>query len=143
MIKASVIALLGALVLVLGSVYFSNIDNTQIADGQAKPWIEVLKPGFSEISFGGAKTIRQLKTGDELQAPTIIKTNNVGLADIYFPNGSVARLDSDTELVLEQGSYSGKDKTLRVKILLSAGRVWSKIFELATPQSLWEVRTAH
>lgn len=129
--------------MVLGGTYFLNSDNTQIADGQVKPWIEILKSGVSELSFDGAKIVRQLKTGDELQAPTIIKTNGIGLANIYFPNGSVARLDSDTELVLEQGSYDGKDKTLRVKILLSFGRVWSKIFELATPQSLWEVRTAH
>ena len=134
--KISWATFFGLFAVVLGGIFLFGGDKSAPVDTGALPWVEVLKPGV----FSAA---RELKTGDELRTPATIKTNSTGLANIYFPDGSVARLDSNTELVLEEGSYDGADKTLRVKMLLSVGRVWSKILELATPRSSWEVKTAN
>jgi len=123
--KISWATFFGLFAVVLGGIFLFGGDKSAPVDTGALPWVEVLKPGV----FSAA---RELKTGDELRTPATIKTNSTGLANIYFPDGSVARLDSNTELVLEEGSYDGADKTLRVKML-----------ELATPRSSWEVKTAN
>ncbi|MDD5032553.1 MAG: FecR domain-containing protein [Candidatus Pacebacteria bacterium] len=107
----------------------------------SKPWVEVLKPNvYASVESGEKKS---LQTGDEIDSGYTVETDTWGLANIYFPDGSVARLDSGTQIFLEEGEYSDSDQSLKVKISLSAGRVWSKIIELATPDSLWEVKTTN
>lgn len=106
-----------------------------------KPWIQVVKDGVFLISSGTEKNT--LKTGDEMNEGAIIETDKNGLANIYFPDGSVARLDSQTKITLSAGLYDVNTKTLTVKIKLAAGNLWSKIMKLATPESVWEVHTAN
>jgi hypothetical protein len=106
-----------------------------------KPWIEVLNSPVLEID--SRYNERELHTGDELNENTTIKTGENAFANIYMSNGSVARIDSNTELILEKGSYDKKNGGMVVKIFLSAGRIWSKIFELSTPESLWEIKTTN
>lgn len=109
----------------------------------AKPWIEVLKPSAFELKKENETIIRELQTGDELEPATVIETNSSGLANIYLPDGSVIRLDSGTKIILEEGNFDNQSEKLVIKIRLSAGRVWSKILELVTPDSLWEVETTN
>jgi len=85
----------------------------------------------------------QLQTGDEIDPGVKLKTNENGLANIYFPNGSVARMDINTQITIEEASYNDENQTMVVKIMLGIGRVWSKIFSLATPESSWEVDTTN
>ncbi len=107
-----------------------------------KPWIEVVaSPVFVSNENGGLK--RELKTGDEVEAGSFIEVAKRGEANIYFPDGSVARLDAETKLLIDAASYDPKSKTLVVKVQLLIGRVWSKIFSLATPESTWEVKTSN
>ena len=107
----------------------------------AKPWIQVVKEGVFLASTGTDKIA--LKTGDELNEGAIVETDETGLANISFPDGSVARLDAGTRITMVAGTYDTKNQTLIVKIKLTAGNIWSKIMKLATPESVWEVKTSN
>lgn len=107
------------------------------------PWIEVTAPRVFEIDLKSREVLRELKTGDEVAPGKEVRTDVAGLANIYFPDGSMIRLDSDTEVVIAEAAFDPESATLVVRITLEAGRVWSKIFELATPDSLWEVKTSN
>jgi len=109
---------------------------------QIKPWVEVVRPAVYVLNDDGSEAY-ELQTGDEIDPGMKLKTNENGLANIYFPNGSVARLDVNTQIIINEASYNDENQTMVVKIMLGIGRVWSKIFSLATPQSSWEVDTTN
>lgn len=144
--STKLIAVIVAVVLVVGGLLFllrGNGVKTAVA-APAKPWIEVIAaPVFERDSATQKENIRELFTGDELTAGLVIGVPENSLAALHFPDGSVARLDSDTALVVIEASFSDDTNTLAVSLKLSWGRVWSKIFELATPQSHWEVKTTN
>src|SRR3989344_3550950 len=89
----------------------------------ATAWVEVISPTVSAV----AETKTELKSGDEVKSGATIETDKTGLAVIHFPDGSLARIDSETTLTLDETRYDPTDRTLRVKISLALGRVWSKI----------------
>lgn len=107
---------------------------------QNLPWIEVV---VVSVYKKQGESWQDLKTGDQLKNGDIVKTDDSGLANIYMPDGSVARLDSGTEIVITQADYEEAPKTIKVQIKLIAGRIWSKIVELSTNESYWEVETAN
>ena len=106
----------------------------------ASPWLEVINPSVFEIKDNGDK--KELFTGDELSAGIIIRVEKGGLANIYFPDGSLARVDGDTEFSFDESSFNKNSGKLVVRINLIMGRVWSKIISLATTDSVWEVKTS-
>lgn len=108
-----------------------------------KAWIDVVKPAASELKKESELEVRRLLTGDELEKGAVVKTDKTGFGDIYFPGGSVLRLDSETKVTMEEESFNPQSKKLTAKIILAGGRVWSKVLELATPDSLWEVKTSN
>ncbi len=108
-----------------------------------KPWVEVLSPQAFLLETRDSITGKELKTGDELEQGAIVETGEKGRANIYFPDGSVARLDVSTKLVVTEGTFDEKNNTLRVQMKLFVGRVWSKVVGLATPDSLWEVKSTN
>ncbi len=119
----------------------NNTNQEPAAELPTQAWIEVVKPGVSEIS--DIKNPKELKTGDELLAGDTIETDKEGSAAIHFPDGSVARLDPETKLTLDESQFNHQSEKLIVKMTLAIGKVWSKILELATPDSLWEVKTSN
>lgn len=114
----------------------------EVTSDISEPWIEVSVASAS-LYDGSGKLVRELFTGDELEPGSVVATNNNGLANIYFPDGSVARLDSNTKITLETGDYDATDNSLHVRIRLAFGKVWSKIMKLATADSFWEVKTSN
>jgi len=134
---------IGLAVLAGSSFYILNQSRTNSNGGElSKPWLEVVQPAVFELAADHKTEMRELHTGDELSEGIVIRVSNGGLANIYFPDGSVVRLDEDTRLVLEEGIFDYEDETLKVRINLLWGRVWSKIIGLATPDSHWEVKTS-
>jgi len=119
-------------------------ETTMTGDGkfteQNLPWVEVLSV---LVEKKAGEEWLELISGDQLKNGDIVKTDSSGLANIYFPDGSVIRLDSNSQIVISEADYDEDSKTLKLKIKLLAGRVWSKIFELATNESYWEVETAN
>ncbi len=124
------------------SVVSSPASTTPLAGLPTKPWITVSKPDVSVLDTDGNK-LRTLADGDSLDYPITLSVSSGGEAKIHFLDGSVLRLDSGTTMTLNDGSYSQTDGTLLVKVSLAVGRVWSKVVELATPASTWEVKTSN
>lgn len=106
-----------------------------------RPWIEVLASGVYVATEDSEK--QSLITGDEIMEGETIETDATGMANVYFPDGSVARMDSNTKIQILTGEYDYDSKTLKVKISLIAGNLWSKIIKLVTPESAWEVTTSN
>jgi len=122
------------------------VEEKQPEPSIGQPWIQVIKDGVflvkSAISTASSTKIA-LKTGDLLKEGDKIETDKTGLANLYFPDGSVARLDSNTRIEIESVIYEPRSKTLVVRVKLAVGNLWSKIIKLATPESLWEVKTSN
>jgi hypothetical protein len=109
---------------------------------ERRPWIEITNAHiFLLKNEGDEKTL--LTNGDELEAGARIVSDATGRAIVHFADGSLARVGADTEFILETGSYDESKKTLTVAMQLVNGRIWSRIIELATPASLWEIKTAN
>lgn len=118
----------------------SGTASTTVEMNAARPWIEVLE-NLVQVKTG--ETWEDLKTGDELENGAVVKTNDTGFAEIHMPDGSAIRLDSASQISLDVADYDENNDKLQVKIKLTAGRVWSKIIELATSDSFWEVETTN
>lgn len=131
-----------AVIGVVGFMIFTNWIGGKESVNEAS-WIEVLKPIAFELKKDNDSEAHELKSGDELGRGAMIKTSVNGFANIYIPDGSIIRIDSETKFTLEKENFNPQTGKLTVKIVLSTGRVWSKIFELATPDSLWEVKTTN
>ena len=136
------------IVLVLGLggyVAFGRSQSNKVvtAPELKKPWVEVLSSRVSLWNTSTNTETRELKTGDEVGVGSTLHVDTNGLANIYFPNGSVVRLDKDTTLTITEASYDSSNDSVAVKLSLSLGRVWSKVVSLVTPDSVWEVETAN
>lgn len=120
----------------------NNIENEDVLsdEGEVRPWIEVLS---DSVRMQTADGWQDLQTGDQVENGAIISSDVNGLANIHMPDGSSIQLDSNSEITLEQADYADESDSLKVKIRLTAGRVWSKIIELATTDSYWEVETSN
>ena len=55
----------------------------------------------------------------------------------------MARLEPESRVVLEAGSFDKKTGVLKAGIFLKLGRVWSRVSGLASPESSWEVKTSN
>ncbi len=137
-----VVILIGAYLYFAGGEEGENPQLSGVSEGAVtNPWIEVLADKVTATNASGATTT--LKTGDEIKGKLTLTTDTKGLANLYFPDGSVARIDSGTVLTVDEASYDRKNERLIVRITLGAGRVWSKILTLVTADSEWEVKTSN
>ena len=84
----------------------------------SQPWIEVVSPGVFNLAGNEGGIGKKLATGDELYAGEIVMTDNSGLANIYFPDGSVARLDFNSRLALEEAKFDVENEKLVVRFNL-------------------------
>ncbi|MBX4215488.1 FecR family protein [Candidatus Parcubacteria bacterium] len=107
-----------------------------------KSWIEVTTSSIYLLREDGS-TERELHTGDELSAGDTVKSSASGKAVIHIPDGSALRLDKDSVILLTELRYDKDSETLRVKVTLLSGRIWSKVVALVTSSSSWEVKTTN
>lgn len=109
----------------------------------SRPWIEIVSAQVFKKNFQTKEVINELKSGDELSVGDFIETDENGLANIYFSNGSVVRLDKNTGLLIEENNFNPQSGSLGVRIGLKVGRVWSRLAQLITADSFWEVKTSN
>lgn len=129
-----------------GFFAFRPSDLALPSDTAAPPkpaWIEVVATPVTEYAADGATVLRELASGDALTHGSVIASESGAKARIHFPDGSVARLDEESRISLDEEMLDPKDNTLRVRLHLFTGRIWSKVVSLATPASLWEVKTSN
>ena len=77
--------------------------------------------------------------GQDLVLGEAVKTNGTGFAQIDFPDGSLARLDSDAHFVLHELKNAGGAQ--QVTGALDGGRVWSRV-EKVSGSGHYEIDTA-
>lgn len=118
-------------------------DNTQINSEQSLPWIEVVVGKIFELEVDMVTVKGEFATGDSVLEGMVLKSDLLGKAVIHYPEGSELRLEKETIIKIEKGSFDTQNDSLKVRVELVVGRVWSKIIELATPDSEWEVKTAN
>lgn len=148
--KYSLIAL-GAIIIVLAGVFLNGLglgrDETEkdiTSSVEKGGWIEVLSTSvFLVENKNGVETKKILSTGDAISEGNMIETDGKGKAAIHLFDGSVLRVNSDTRFVLNTAEYDKDSGKLIVKANLSSGKLWSKIIELATADSSWEVETSN
>lgn len=146
MISKIAIAALAIIALGVGGFFLFRPKHLPVSPDAGVPmqgaWIEVVAPPVTERDAGGA-ILRELASGDALADGAIVQSGAGAKANIHFPDGSVVRLDEKSRMVLAKEAFDAKNKTLRVQIRLLTGRIWSKVMSLATPASLWEIKTSN
>src|SRR3989344_3468849 len=133
-----IILLAIAAVLLGAGFYFLNLPETAV-----NPKIEILSGLANVLNAQDKSVVRGLSDGDEINPGFLIKVSSGGSANLVFPDGSIARLDSETELLVEEAQFIRGSGKFLARFELLSGRVWSKVSALATPDSQWEVKTAN
>jgi hypothetical protein len=123
------------------SVYPSG-GATLNADDAQQAWVEVSADHVSRISLGSSSST-EIFSGDRVVAGDTIVTDDTGTAVIHFPDGSLARIDTKSRVAIDESRFAPESGDLRVRLSLFAGNVWSKIIQLATPDSQWQVQTSN
>ena len=143
--KKIIIAVIVVALVILAWLYLIPRDNPLTlplpADTTAnRPWIEVESDEVVRVDQSGA-VLDTFATGDMVEEGVIISTDAKGSANIYFADGSTLRIDPNTKLTITEGTFDEETGSLRVKVALSVGKVWSKITALVGAESHWEVNT--
>jgi len=82
--------------------------------------------------------------GSDVTEGQTITTGNNSSVDLYFTDGSVSHLDSNSELVLKNlkvEENNNKNIISKVKLLLSKGKLWNKVVRLSE-KSEFNVKTS-
>lgn len=131
----------GALFLIQSTRSSKNVTEISVVKGG---WVEVVSgkaflvttPGVSEIK-------KEIISGAAVNKDNILETNDKGNVAVHFFDGSVLRMSPSTRIIIKDAEYNKSSGKLTVRASLLVGKVWSKIIELATPDSLWQVETSN
>jgi hypothetical protein len=113
-----------------------------VAELPTKPWIVITNPEVF-VLYPDGSVMKKLTNGESLDYPLTLSVSKEGKASVHFLDGSVLRLDSGTKVTLNEAVYDKDSGNISVKVSLALGKVWSKVIELTTPESVWEVRTSN
>lgn len=102
--------------------------------------LEVIQ-GQVKITIAGREKVLFAPASQEITKGAKIETLAGGRANIIFPSGSVARLDSATSVDLSD--YQSLERNIKVKIYLSSGNLWSRVQRLLDVDSEYEVKTSN
>lgn len=71
------------------------VKNQEVEENlEPNPWVEIVSSQAVKKDSQTGVVLVELKTGDEVKQGDILETNENGLANIYFPDGSVIRLEN-------------------------------------------------
>lgn len=138
-------------VVALGAWFFSakpapvNVgsnSNTAATSTPSTAWVTVDSDSILSVSSASDSNGRKLVSGDEILPGMIIKSDASGKGSINFVDGSTIRIEPNTTLKINEASFEENSGSLKVRVALTTGKIWSKITALATPESHWEVKTA-
>lgn len=149
--KRYIFIALGAVIVVFAGIFLSGfglVKNEIEKEGSGSiekgGWVEVLSASaFLIENENGVEIKKPLATGDSISEGNILETDSKGKVAIHLFDGSVLRVNSGTRFTLNTAEYNKDSGKLLVKASLSSGKIWSKIIELATPDSIWQVETSN
>ncbi|MBU1246744.1 FecR domain-containing protein, partial [Patescibacteria group bacterium] len=120
------------------------VKNQEVEENlEPNPWVEIVSSQAVKKDSQTGVVLVELKTGDEVKQGDILETNENGLANIYFPDGSVIRLENNTSIVIEKSSFDKKSNSLKMQIELKIGRAWSRVMQMTTSNSFWKIKTSN
>lgn len=137
---------------VIAGLLLKGFSTTNDTTPGSEPTMPISKGGWVEILSGrtflienieGSESKKELATGASVVEGNILETDNNGKAAIHFFDGSVLRISPSTRITIKSAEYDKDSGRILVKASLSFGKAWSKIIELATPDSLWQVETSN
>lgn len=132
---------IGTILLLALGIYYVIQNGEEVLNAAAPAAvITVLSSGVS--IFDGSSTTTAT-SGDAVIEGMTISTDATGEAELLFPSGSIARLDTNTIVKINAHFFDEESGTSDVSIFLSLGRIWSRVAKLATPASQWEVKTSN
>lgn len=68
-----------------------------------------------------------------------IKTASDSAASIFYPNGTVATMDSDTSIIIAKFEDLGKSQNSKIKLV--NGNLWSRVEQVLDKENTYEVQT--
>lgn len=95
--------------------------------------------GTVDVRAAGAEAFHAGAHGDTLRVGDIVRTASDGRAEIEYFDGSVTRLDFDTEFTLEELTSQGSSKD--IVGTQSGGNTFNRVTHLTDSQSRFEVDT--
>ncbi len=103
---------------------------TTVTSDEGLPKLEIFQAGIA-LKLPDSETFVEGKDGQEIPVGTILKTDATGRAQVLYPNGSVTRVDFNSQMQLEEFSNNG----FQAKVKLSSGRIWSRVVKLLGKES--------
>jgi hypothetical protein len=87
----------------------------------------------------GHETFNVASVGEVLSRGDVVRTGPDGHARIDYPDGSLTRLDVNTDFEVRDVRVRAGGKTIKLK--LDKGRVWDRVQKLTHPGDRYEVKT--
>lgn len=69
---------------------------------------------------------KHLEAPQEIEPGVSIRTSATGRAIIYFPNGTVTRIDKNTQITLKEFNFL----PFAARVNISSGRIWTRVVKL-------------
>ena len=85
--------------------------------------------GTLSLQRSGANSFAPAHTGDQVRGGDRLRTGPASRAAVEFPDGSTARMDAQSELVISAITKSGKG--WNVALQQGAGKTWNRVVQLA------------
>jgi ferric-dicitrate binding protein FerR (iron transport regulator) len=86
----------------------------------------------------GATEFRAAEEGENLRSGDSVRTDSAGQAQVDFFDGSLTRLDSDTDVGFRDLTKTRDGR--RISLRLRAGRTWNRVAEASSPDDRFEMR---
>ncbi len=143
------ILLVGVVILILavaGAAFFLTNKNKNLSFGPLEVLandgvvVEIIQ-GQAKITMEGREKVLTAPASQEIAKGAKVETLAGGQANIIFSNGSVARLDSATSVDLSD--YQSLKQSVKIKLYLNGGNLWSRVQRLLDVENEYEVKTSN
>ena len=159
--KKFLIATIFSSVIFLGLVILAVVKNSEkkISKPKDSNSIQIAEPGEVELMEEEAEVVATIEilsdaglvsalapdsknwievyNGQKIPAGTKIMTDNIARAQLVFPNGTITRLDKNTEVELT----SLQQAPSKIKVSLNLGRIWSRVTKILGKEELYQTET--
>lgn len=135
-IVALIVFVFAAIFLIFNKEEPAQSDGSLLSGG----WVKIIS-GTADVVRGDVR--KNLSSGDMVFAGDLVQLSKDGKMMIQIQDGSVLRASDGAEFYMNQADFYDNSGRLVLDVSLKNGRIWSKIIELATPDSLWSVKTSN
>ena len=132
------------LILILQGFFFFgslNFAPSPLASALASHCTLSTLEGNVQMQIPGSTVWEDTESGTTLTAGSRIRTAPDSQALLTFFNGTTVKLESGTDLVVEQLEVGGENQPITIVLKQTLGKTWSRVIKLADPASHYEIQT--